>query len=841
MSLLAFADHTTDLTQALSGSHQQPLVFLSLFIAILAAHTSLNLGQLMRASQSVWLRHLWHGLGAIALGGGVWAMHFTGMMAFELPVEVSYHLGITLLSIIPAVLAAAVILQVVAAVEVRWSRILFGGVLMGAGIGAMHYTGMAAMVLEAERLYRLDLFVGSVLVAVVLATLALAVPPVLRSIITQAEILKLISAVVMGLAIASMHYLAMHATVYLPAESLQGLSGVTVSKATLGALAVVVAVAILLTASVAVWMRQRLQRVEKRNQQSERMASLWAQRMQRIAERVPGMVYQFKRSLDGQLTFPYASEAIRDFYDISPEQAAVDISKALATIHPADREGMFESIEKSAIDLSPWYHEYRVLDKQGNSRWLLGNSVPEQEEDGISWYGFITDITERKKTEDTIHRLAFYDDLTGIYNRKKILLCLHDLLQPSMLAQHLAAVIYIDLDNFKRLNDTLGHHAGDQLLVQVAERLQQQLPDTSFCGRLSSDEFAVVLGRLPAIPTLAKDLAEQQAEQLLQLLQDPFTVAGHQYRCSVSIGVYPCSVHEQPEECLKRADLAMSYAKQADGNALRFFDPQMLAEVEQRFELEQAMSKALAEDEFMLFYQPQLTDSGQVIGVEALIRWQHPERGMISPAYFIPLAEESEQIEAIGGWVLRQAFQQLQNWQTEPLFSALSVSVNISVRQFYQPDFVDLLAGLLQQYQVNPALLTLELTESLVLTDLDDAVHRMQQLKALGLRFAMDDFGTGYSSLSYLSRLPFDEVKIDQHFVRQSSDGKKTRDWAIVDAIIGIAKTFDMALVAEGVETEAQRELLYQSGCFCFQGYLFARPQSVADFETWLFSKQPEH
>ncbi|MDP4529551.1 EAL domain-containing protein [Alkalimonas delamerensis] len=837
MSLLAFADQSTDFSLALSGSHQPQLVLLSLAIAILAAHTSFNFAQLMRSSTSDQIRLLWHVLGAFSLGTGVWAMHFTGMMAFTLPVVVEYQLWLTLASIVPAVLAAAVLLQVVAMPQTQWHSVAFGGLLMGAGIGVMHYTGMAAMVLQAERLYRLDWFLGSVLVAVALATLALSIRPLLSPLIRQAEVVKAISAMVMGLAIASMHYMAMHATVYLAADHVQGIAGFRISSETLGDLAVMVAVAILLVATVAVMMRLRLQRVEKRTQQSERMATLWAQRMQRISERVPGLVYQFKRHQDGSYSFPYASDAIRDIYQVTPQQAAEDAAAVMAAIHPDDLEGMLSSIERSAKELTPWQYEYRVLDALGNSRWVYGSSLPEREEDGISWYGFITDITERKATEETMHRLAFYDELTGLYNRKKILLCLQELLLDMELGQHYAAVIYLDLDDFKRLNDTLGHQAGDQLLQQVADRIKQEVPVTTFYGRLSSDEFVVLLGYLPASLRLAKELAGQQAEQLLQVLQRPYSISGHQYCSTVSVGVYIFEQAEQPAECLKRADLAMSYAKQADGNDVCFFEPDMLAEVEQRFALEQALTQALQQQEFLLVYQPQVTEAGKVLGVEALIRWQHPERGLVSPAYFIPLAEESGQIEAIGRWVLQQACQQLQRWQ-QTLFADLTIAVNISVRQFYQPDFVDMVAGLLQHYRIAPGLLKLELTESLVLTDLDDAVARMQQLKALGLRFAMDDFGTGYSSLSYLSRLPFDEVKIDQHFVRECRDGHKPKDWVIVDAIIGIANTFGMELVAEGVEYKSQQQLLHASGCYCYQGYLFARPQPVTDFEHWLHQRQ---
>ncbi len=834
MSLLAFTSDSTDFAVAYLGHHDMALVLLSIFIAILAAYTSFSHRHLMQGSVTKTSRWLWHCSGAVAMGLGVWAMHFTGMMSFQLPLPITYQLKLTLFSVLPAIAAAFVTLHVVAAPVQHIKHLLLGGVLMGAGIGAMHYTGMAAIVVPAQQLYQPAMFLGSIAVAVIMATLALGIRPWLSPMLQHKAVLDMISSVVMGLAIASMHYAAMHATVFLPGQQLQLASGITMNKQTLGTLAVVVAVAILLLATIAVLMRKRIRTAEQRSDTANEQARLLASRLQRIALRVPGLVCEFRMGNDGSFTFPYASDSIRDLYRISPEQARLDAKPILAVIHPDDREAMLQSMYHSAQLMSPWRHEYRVLTEQGEARWLFGSAMPERDAEGVSWSGFVTDISQRKATEQQINQLAFYDNLTGLYNRGKIQQRLQELCGQLGYNAQSGAVVVVDVDNFKRINDTQGHKAGDELLKQLAARLSQFAPEGCAAGRLSSDEFVLLVVGLPAQIAQASKQLELFAQELRAELQQPYAINGHYFNCSVSLGY--CVFNDlsaNADDLLKQADIAVSHAKALGGNGQQMFAPAMKQQIQHRFALEQALANAVAQQQLSLHYQPQLTDTGKVIGVEALLRWHSPQFGAVSPAEFIPLAEETGLIEGIGDWVLQQACQQLQQWQTDPQLSRLMMSVNISARQFYLPEFANLVAQCIKQYQVDPACLVLELTESLVLADLDDAVARMQRIKQLGVKFSMDDFGTGYSSLSYLSRLPFDEVKIDQYFVRSASSGK-SRDWVIVDAIIGIANTYGMKLVAEGVETQAQRELLRQSGCRCYQGYLFARPAPAADTERWI-------
>jgi diguanylate cyclase (GGDEF)-like protein/PAS domain S-box-containing protein len=834
MAFLAFTTEQTDLSVAYHGHHTLALVILSLLIAILAAFTSFSHRALIQHASSRLMRYVWLSSGAVAMGLGVWAMHFTGMMSLQLPVNVDYQVTLTLLSLLPAVLASYVTLYVVAMPQATTRHILVGGVLMGAGIGIMHYTGMAAMVMQAERLYQPLMFALSIAGAILLATLSLSIKRWLAPVISRPAIQEMMSSVVMGLAIASMHYMAMHATVYLPlTDNITSIASV-ISKQTLGTLAVVVAVSILLLATITVLIRQQVQLALQSRARAKSKAEQLDARWQRIAARVPGMVYEFHMADNGTFTFPYASEAIRDIYLISPEQAKQDAFQALEAIYPDDRASMLESIYQSAREMTPWRHEYRVLDAQGQVRWVFGNALPERDDAGISWTGFITDITQRKAVEQQIHQLAYFDSLTGLYNRRKIQQTLQELCAESEPVAQSRAVLLINVDNFKRINDTLGHKAGDNLLIQLAKRLESIAPKDSACGRLSSDEFVMLITCLPN-PLADFNLELEKFSLLLRsALQQPYDINGHYFKNTLSVGycVFNDSV-ATADELLKRAEIAVSHVKAAGGNGQLLFASQMYQQQQHRNEIELALAGAVAANQLSVHYQPQVANDGAVTGVEALLRWQHPELGSVSPALFIPLAEENGQIAEIGYWVLHHTCQQLKLWQADPQLAGLTMSVNISARQFYMPDFVSIVEQCLKQYQLSPHLLILELTESLVLANLDDAVARMAQIKQLGVRFSMDDFGTGYSSLSYLSRLPFDEVKIDQYFVRSGSSGNP-RDWVIVDAIIGIANTYGMKLVAEGVETEAQHQLLQQSGCLFYQGYLFSRPVAAASVETWI-------
>jgi len=443
--------------------------------------------------------------------------------------------------------------------------------------------------------------------------------------------------------------------------------------------------------------------------------------------------------------------------------------------------------------------------------------------------GVCRDITDRKRAEQEIERLAFYDALTGLPNRRLLL----DRLQRSIAAcqrsRNLGALLFIDLDNFKDLNDTLGHDMGDRLLSQVAARLVGSVREADTVARFGGDEFVVMLDTLAPEMHNAASQAETVAEKLLASLNQPFDLDGAQHYSTPSIGITLFGDERLTvDELLKRADLAMYQAKAAGRNTQRFFDPDMQAAVNARSNLEADLRQGLARGELLVHYQPVVDHQATLLGAEALVRWRHPQRGMISPGEFIPLAEQTGLILPLGQYVLQTACEQLQRWSGQPETAHLSISVNVSARQFRQAGFVAEVLQTLRNHNAEPGKLKLELTESLLLGDIEDTIARMVQLKSEGVGFALDDFGTGYSSLSYLKRLPLDQIKIDQSFVRDVLTDPN--DAAIVRTILALAKSLDLEVVAEGVETTGQLSFLRLHGCEGFQGYLFGRPVPVDVF-----------
>ena len=433
------------------------------------------------------------------------------------------------------------------------------------------------------------------------------------------------------------------------------------------------------------------------------------------------------------------------------------------------------------------------------------------------------DITDRKIKEDEIAYLAFYDPLTGLPNRRLLQDRLHQAMANSKRSGQRGALLFIDLDNFKTLNDTLGHDKGDLLLQQVATRIAECVRECDTVARLGGDEFVVMLEELSHIEEVAAAQAKMLGEKILVKLRHPYLIAGYEHNSSASIGITLFQAHqESSDELMKRADIAMYQAKSAGRNTLRFFDNKMQAIITSRAELENDLREGIRQQQLQLHYQPQVDANGQITGAEALVRWQHPLRGMISPAEFIPLAEESGLILALGDWVLYEACQQLRRWTEQPALAHLSLAVNISARQIHQPDFVDQILAAIHNADITPGSLKLELTESLLLEDTEDIIHKMTALKACGVGFSLDDFGTGYSSLAYLKRLPLDQLKIDQSFVRDLLTDPN--DAAIASTIVTLAQSMGLNVIAEGVETEAQRQRLEELGCYAYQGYLFGRP-----------------
>ena len=471
-------------------------------------------------------------------------------------------------------------------------------------------------------------------------------------------------------------------------------------------------------------------------------------------------------------------------------------------------------------------HEQVLPD--GHCIHVLERATPEG-----GWVITFHDVTDLRRANEEIEHLAFYDPLTGLPNRRLLLDRLGRAPVLSQRSGKVGALLFLDLDHFKDLNDTLGHEVGDELLQEVAQRLLANVRVADTVARLGGDEFVVMLSELSTSTQEAAAMAQRIGEKILRGLSEPYLLRGHSHQGAVSIGATLFGASAQSAiELLRQADIAMYQVKARRGNALCFFDPKMQTAINDRAQLETDLRQALVAQQLVLHYQPQATLQGDVIGAECLLRWQHPQRGMVPPGQFIAVAEESDLILHIGQWVLHSACTQLARWQEQPQWAHLQLSVNVSARQFRQSDFVHQVIETLQVTGARAHLLTLELTESLVLDNVEDAIDKMHQLRTKGVRFSVDDFGTGYSSLAYLTRLPLHQLKIDQSFVRNL--GARATDDVIVQTIIGMGRNLDLEVIAEGVETEAQKAILAGHGCDLYQGYLLARPMPVADFERSL-------
>ncbi len=492
---------------------------------------------------------------------------------------------------------------------------------------------------------------------------------------------------------------------------------------------------------------------------------------------------------------------------------------------------MWESINRNGS----WQGE--IWDKRKNGevfpKWLTISAVKDEKGVVTHYVGTHLDITTRKLAEEKINELAFYDQLTGLPNRTLLFDRLKQAMTASARSESHCALLLIDLDNFKTLNDTLGHDVGDLLLKQVADRLRGCLRAEETVARLGGDEFVVILMGLSNIKGEAADQTEIVGDKILTALNQVYPLKGAVCHSTPSIGATLFTgIQVSIDDLLKQADLAMYRAKETGRNTLRFFDPVMQTCVVRRAELEAGLRDAVQKEQFLLHYQAQVTDAGRVTGAEVLVRWQHPERGMVSPAEFIPLAEDTGLILPLGSWVLETACAQLAVWANQPEMCELTLAVNVSAHQFKQPDFVHQVLSILKKTEANPHRLKLELTESLLVDNVQGVIEKMFALKAKGVGFSLDDFGTGYSSLSYLKRLPLDQLKIDQSFVRDVLIDPN--DAAIARTIVALAASLGLGVIAEGVETEAQREFLAGVGCHSYQGYFFSRPLSIHGFEAYV-------
>ncbi len=477
--------------------------------------------------------------------------------------------------------------------------------------------------------------------------------------------------------------------------------------------------------------------------------------------------------------------------------------------------------------------------KNGELFWMELEIVPvEESARGVKhWVAVGRDITARKAADDEIEQLAFYDNLTHLPNRRLLMERLQRCLSVQRGRARHGALMFIDLDHFKVLNDSLGHAKGDLLLQKVADRLSACVRRGDTVARLGGDEFVVMLDHLGADAKLAHEKTKAVGEKILNALSEPYDLAGHLYHGTCSVGITPFDGAQHPGigDLLKQADLAMYQAKGVGRNAMCFFDPAMQAAATSNAALTSELRQALHAQQFVLHYQPQVGHGGQMVGVEALVRWQRGER-LATPAEFITQAEDSGLIMPLGRWVLETACAQLARWARRPETEHLTIAVNVSVRQFRHPEFVELVMKVMQQTDIRPDRLKLELTESLLATDIGVTIAKMGVLKDAGVTLSIDDFGMGYSALSYLKHMPLDQLKIDRAFVKDVLTDPN--DAAIARTIIGLAQSLGLAVMAEGVETEAQRDFLARHGCECYQGYLYSKPLPIDALEAFMRSKQ---
>lgn len=491
---------------------------------------------------------------------------------------------------------------------------------------------------------------------------------------------------------------------------------------------------------------------------------------------------------------------------------------------------LVQEIHDSLTVNGQWEGEIRAKKRKGNSftGWLNISCIPGTAHSKQYYVACLYDITDKKATQEEIHRLAFFDPLTQLPNRRKLNERLARVLSVIPRSHLHGALLFVDLDKFKAINDTKGHSAGDELLIEVGNRLQRAIREGDMVARVGGDEFVVLLSDLSANSDEASYQANFIGSKILLSLAIPYKLADFIFSCSASIGIAMFNHESRAEDVFQNADMAMYRSKKMGGNALSFFDPVMRDAAAAYSNLEQELRQVVDLNQLELFFQPQFDHQGKVVSAEALLRWHHPVRGVIGPDEFISIAEESGLIVSIGFWVLKSTCDQIKLWESDPKFSALQISINVSARQFQDQDFVEKIIRVINNTAINPSLLKLELTESMM-HNIDEVRVKMEKIHQQGVRFALDDFGTGYSSLASLIKLPLEQLKIDRSFVSNmlSSPG----DGVVVKTIIAMAQSLGMDVIAEGLESEEEKEFLHLHGCSLYQGYLMSPPLPLAQFE----------
>jgi diguanylate cyclase (GGDEF)-like protein len=784
----------------LGYEHDLRLVVLGGAVCVLASAVAISLFHRARASQGP-TRMRWMALDALAAGCGIWATHFIAMLAYDPGSIAGYHVGITLLSLVLAITTVACGLRI-ALLDGHRMLVPLGGAVVGLGVAAMHYTGMAALEVPARVNWSLDLVIASVVLGCGFGAAALMVAVRGETLRTTAT-----AALLLTLAIVSHHFTAMGALSLIPDPTL-GTDALAISPGMLSFLTALASIAILLISLTAALIDRRTKR-ELRQQKVLLDTAL---------ENMSQGLCMF--DADGRILL--ANERY-----VSMMGLASVPHKGLSLVSILERQKVRgEWIGDPAQFVADLIGEMQA--GQTVTRVIARTNravrVVHQPMKSGGWVATFEDITEWEKAQQQIFHMARHDALTNLPNRTLFRERLERALHLAKRDDHLA-VFCLDLDHFKEINDSLGHPVGDALLKEVARRLAANLSEEDTVARLGGDEFAIVLfrhgGDASAISALAGKLVEEIAA--------PYDVSGHQLVIGVSIGVSLAPDDgNDPDELLKNADLALYRAKADGRGTYRFFESGMDARAQARRLLELDLRLALRREEFEVHYQPIVDVAKErTVAFEALVRWCHPQRGTIPPSNFIPLAEETGLIIQLGETVLRKACQDAAGWSDE-----VGVAVNLSPVQFKNPNLVSSVKSALTASGLAPGRLELEITESVLLQNSEATLATLHELRAHGVRISLDDFGTGYSSLSYLRSFPFDKIKIDRSFVQELAS--RDDSMAIVRAVTGLGRSLGIVTTAEGVETAEQLDLLRKEGCTQVQGYLFSKPRPAADVEEML-------
>ncbi|WP_244297206.1 bifunctional diguanylate cyclase/phosphodiesterase [Brevibacillus antibioticus] len=746
------------------------------------------------------------------MGLGIWAMHFVSMLAMHLPIAVQYDNLILFFSIVLAVLSSALTLWIVSEQSMSKKRVEIGSVVIGAGIAGMHYTGMAAMMMNAIILYDWLWFTVSIFVSILVSMVALILTFQLRSVDPAKGLWrKIFAGLLMGAANAGMHYTGMYATTFIAHEHMTNAVTSHDHSELIATMIGIVSVLILVVTWSSLYLDKQFAWKTLRVLESD-------QRYKSLFEHnYDGVIFY---SIDGRQNVMNPA-AMR----LTKEQS-LPLEKLMTMCASTDAE-LITTHFTNAVRGEARNYEITLTTSEGRQLYLNMTHTPvfvKQQMTGV--FMIARDITNKKEYEAKINYLAFHDSLTGLPNRRFVERQLDQVIMEAKKADQQVYVLFLDLDHFKLVNDSLGHDFGDLLLQEASLRLQDCVGEKGMVSRLGGDEFMVIL------TAVTEKEASSMANEINQRIEQAFCIHGHELYITTSIGIsrYP---EDGQDRCvlMRNADAAMYAAKDKGKNSFHLYVPNLEQAVNDKMNIQNELNRALARKEFLLHYQPQVSaKSGAIVGVEALIRWNHPERGLLLPDQFISVAEESGLIVPIGEWVLRTACKQNKQWQEQGLMP-LRVAVNLSARQFLKQDFTQMVAEILHQTGLAPKYLELEITESSMI-DVHRATQGLKDLKQLGVHVAIDDFGTGYSSLFYLKEFPLNRLKIDRSFVCDMIE--QPTNQAIVSTIISMAHHLQLQVIAEGVETEEELAFLQEHLCEEVQGYLFSRPLPSEDVAFYL-------